>query len=495
MAAIITEQFRINSRKRLFDDITNNANNYYVGIGKQDGWAELNPSQTVPTSPFPAGTPGDAAEVRNNISALFKISGSSVSTMLPNYIIQSDRSYKVYNPYDPTCFYASASEFPCFVISRLDSLGGGTGDHVFLCVGKSHTATFASYSFNRLGSPSENTDEPGLYSYSQDGYIWLYMGRYTAANTSVNNGAFVSYDFNQDVLNSQSPFSVGLIHGFHIINGGTGLTNSLSTPVDVEIIGLVGGAKTILSNVPALLKIENGKIVKITLNDDITDGTTYKDWSNSTARIATSGYSSTHIVPIVSPGNGYENNLETTLPSWYIGVGADTVNSQFVPSGTTYRQISIVKNPKRNDASDITDATFDRVHKSFSTTGNGFASDERLSLGGFDVDTNWKVMQDDYLVATISAVEFKDGVWHYYYYNSIQAGLFDIDGAAALTLVAPDEIELNPDSLQLLANQYDLNANSTLFNTATGEILFIDNRGAVTREQGQNEEIKIIIQL
>ena len=493
MAAIITEQFRINSRKRLFDDITNNANNnYYIGIGKQDGWAELNPSQTVPTSPFPAGTPGDVAEVRKNISALFKISGSSVSTMLPNYIIQSDRSYKVYNPYDPTCFYASSTEFPCFVISRLDSLGGGTGDHVFLCVGKSHTATVASHSFERLGSPSENTDEPGLYSYSQDGYIWLYMGTYEAANTSVNNGAFVSYDFSQTV--TATPFSSGLIHGFHIINGGVDLTTGPSTAVNVEITGLRDGSKTTMT-VPALLKIANGKITKITLNADITVGTAYKLWSSATARITTSGYTTTQIVPIIAPIGGYESKLETTLPSWYIGVGADTVNSQFVPSGTSYRQISIIKNPKKNNNNDLNDATVDRVHKSFSTSGNGYPANERLFLGGFNVDTGWKIKQGNYLVATISAVEFKDNVWYYYYYNSIQAGLFNIDDTQSLTIVAPDDIEIVNDELTLLDNQYDLNDSLTLFNTSTGEILFIDNRGAVTREAGQNEEIKIIIQL
>jgi hypothetical protein len=498
MAAIITEQFRINSRKRLFDDITNNANNYYIGIGKQDGWAELNPSQTVPTSPFPAGTPGDAAEVRKNISALFKISGSSVSTMLPNNIIQSDRDYKVYNPYDPTCFYASSTQFPCFVISRLDSLGGGSGNHVFLCVAKDHDATFASNSYNRIGSPSEvpSTTVPGLYKYSisngGDGYIWLYIGTYEAANTSVNNGAFVSYDFGQTV--TATPFSSGLIHGFHIINAGVNLATGPSTAVNVEITGLRDGSKTTMT-VPALLKIVNGKITKITLNADITVGTTYKLWSSATARITTSGYTTTQIVPIIAPIGGYESKLETTLPSWYIGVGADTVNSQFVPSGTSYRQISIIKNPKRNNNNNLDDATVDRVHKSFSTSENGYPANERLVLSGNNVDTGWKIKQGNYLVATISAVEFKDNVWYYYYYNSIQAGLFNIDHTQSLTIVAPDDIEIVNRELTLLDNQYELNASSTLFNTSTGEILFIDNRGAVTREAGQNEEIKIIIQL
>lgn len=489
MAAIITEQFRINSRKRLFDDIT--SNNYYIAIGKQDSWAELNPLSTQ-TSPFPAGTPGDAAEVRKNISALYKIVTSSVSTMLPNYIIQSDRIYKTYNPYDPTCFYASSTEFPCFVISRLDVDGGGTGNHVFLCVAKTHSATVASQSFNKIGSNTLSTNQPGLYSYSGDGYTWLYIGTYEAANTSVNNGAFVSYDFDQEVTNT--PFSPGLIHGFHIVNGGTSLTNGSSVAVNVEIAGLKNGVKTTLTTVPALLRIEDGKITKISLNDNITTGTTYKLWSAATARITTNGYSSVQIVPIISPIDGYENNLETSLPSWYVGVGADTVNSQYVPSGTSYRQISIIKNPKKNNGTALNEATVDRVHKSFITAGTSYPPDEQLTVEGNLVDTGWKIKQDDYIVATISSVEFKDNKWNYYYYNSNQGGIFDIDNTKSLTFVEPSDIDVNT-TLTLTTGQYVLNSSDSLFDTTTGEILFIDNRGAVTREAGQNEEIKIIIQL
>lgn len=493
MAAIITEQFRINSRKRLFDDITNSSTHYYVGIGKQEEWAELNPGSTQ-TSPFPAGTQGDAAEVRNNISAMFKIAGSNVATMIPNHIVQPDRAYKVYNPYDPTCFYASSSEFPCFAISRLDSIGGGTGDHVFLCIARSHTSTVASYSFNRIGSTTANI--PGIYSYSQDGYVWLYIGRYTAANTSVNNGAFVEFNFDQDVLNGAASVSTGLIHGFHIVNSGYELTDGASVSVSVEIKGLKSNVKTTLV-ADALLTILNGKVVKITLNEDFNDGQTYRGWSNVSAKITTSGYNRVSIVPIVSPLDGYENHLETILPSWYIGVGADTLNAQFVPSGTSYRQISIIKNPKRNNASSITETVVDRVHPSFSTSGNGYAADERLTLEGFDVDSGWKIKQGNYDIATISSVEFKDDAWHYYYYNSIQGGLLNIDDTSDLTIVAPDSISLSTNQLTLSPAQYELNSSltPTLFDKTSGEILFIDNRGEVTREQGQNEEIKIIIQL
>lgn len=491
MAAIITEQFRINSRKRLMQDITNTENNsYYIGIGKEDDWTEKL-STINPTGPFPAGTPGDAAQVRNNISSLFKIASANVSTMLPKYVIQSNRTYKVYNPYDPTCFYASADEFPCFVISRLDN--GGEGDQVYLCIGKSHNATNASTSFQKLGLPDseDGINGPGIYSspiIGGDGYRWLYMGKYIAGRTELNNGSFVAYDFNQNVLNN----TPGLIHGLHIINPGNGLEDA--TDIDLDIM-ITGKRTTALSNsslaTTASVDIVNGSIVKITLNPDITFGDNYKFWEKVTAQVTTSGYESVKIVPIVSPINGYETNIETTLPSWYIGVSSDTIAAQYIPAGTTYRQISILKNPKTNNNDLITGASIDKPHKSFS-------SDTELAIGTSTVGTGWKLRQGgdgEWLVGTISFVEQIGDVYHYYYYNSIEGGLLDISDTEDLIITAPDSLALTDPNLVVLSGNYTLSDDTNKYDRSTGEVLFIDNRGAVTREQGQNEEIKIIIQL
>lgn len=493
MAAIITEQFRINSRKRLMQDIADTENNsYYIGIGKEDDWTEKL-STINPTSPFPAGTPGDAAQVRNNISSLFKIASANVSTMLPKHVIQSNRSYKVYNPYDPTCFYASADEFPCFVISRLDN--GGEGDQVYLCIGKSHDATTASTSFQKLGLPDseDGINGPGIYSsplIGGDGYRWLYMGKYIAGRTELNNGSFVAYDYNQNVLNNSPIASPGLIHGFHIINSGNGLEDATDIDLDITITGERANINSSLTTT-ASVNIVNGSIVKITINPDITFGNNYKLWEKATAQITTAGYESVKIVPIVSPINGYENNIETTLPSWYIGVSSDTIAAQYIPAGTTYRQISILKNPKTNNNDLITGASIDKPHKSFSSA-------TELAIGSSEVGIGWKLRQGDngeWAVGTISFVEQIGGVYHYYYYNSIEGGLLDISAGQDLIIIAPDSLDINPDNLIVLSGNYTLSDDTNKYDRSTGEVLFIDNRGAVTREQGQNEEIKIIIQL
>ena len=103
--------------------------------------------------------------------------------------------------------------------------------------------------------------------------------------------------------------------------------------------------------------------------------------------------------------------------------------------------------------------------------------------------------QGDYSVGIISSVELISGVYYYYYINSIESGLLNINASESLTIIAPDALDLEPNELTLLDTDYELSANSNLYDRSSGEVIFIDNRGAVTREQGQNEEIKIIIQL
>lgn len=499
MAAIITEQFRINSRKRLIDDIFDNANNYYISIGKENQWSELNPD-SIQTSPFPAGTLGDVQEVRNNISAMFKLDSSNTTTVIPKHTIQSDRSYKVYNPYDPTCFYANSEEYPCFVLSRVDVPGGGTGSHVYLCIAKESDAATASQSFDKLGSTVLATDAPGIYNGYGDGYNWLYLGSITL-NSNVNNGAFVAYNFNQDVLGTDDSPSAGLLHGFHIVNGGTGIANVVDESVVINIIGerVDSPLNPYEGGIQGLVTVTDGKVTKVTLDLLSPDGLDpligledLTGFSRLSARITALGYEDVQIVPIVAPLSGYEAILESVLPSWYVGVSADTVNADYVPAGTSYRQIALIKNPLDSNDVAITSSVFDRPHISFS---NG--SGTRLSSSGFNVDAGWKVKQpslfSSYDVATVSSVELVSGEWRYYYYNSISGGLLPINPLLNLILSPPDGV-VAPD-IVINTGDYIIDGFPEWYEPKSGEVLFIDNRGPVTRELGQNEEIKIIIQL
>lgn len=482
MSAIITEQFRRNTRQLLLDDIENN--NYYVGIGKLNDWTEI--ISTQQTSPFPSGAIADQVRVKNNLIEMFR-ANSSIKTVIPKNIISAEKSYKIFNPYDPTCFYASDStgEFPCFVISN--TISGGNGSHIFLCLAKTVDATSANVSAEELGDIDYNS--PGIYTFS-DGYTWLYLGVYEVLDL-INSGSFVSFNFDQNTIVESS----GLIHSLSTIGGLTTNVVDGNHNINIKITGLKGSTYTVYETT-ATAKVLNSRITRLSLNFPTTGdiNTNLFGWSQNTkVEITTTNFNSVKIAPCIAPlTDGYEKTLLNCLPSWYIGVYIDTQSAPTIPSGTSYRQISLIKNPKANDGTTAlgNSDTFVNCLKYFTLSGQ---STIPQSSTGIELGPNWKISQNNIEIGAIAYIKEVSGTYRYYYYSDQEVGFGTLTNSHPLTFVAPTGInsssittDMNPSTAQIDSPGYD---------GVSGEILFIDNRGSVTREEGQNEEIKIIIQL
>src|SRR6056300_1521876 len=114
MAAIITEQFRLNSADILESDITSNS--YYVGIGQQDAWDDV--TGTSASSPYPVGTFKDQQRVLDHITGLFKVNSNNLSRVIPRNDLAISSKCKAYDPLDPTCFYTDTTNNikPCYVM-------------------------------------------------------------------------------------------------------------------------------------------------------------------------------------------------------------------------------------------------------------------------------------------------------------------------------------------------------------------------------------------
>lgn len=493
MAAIITEQFRRQSRALLLNDIS--TNNYYIGIGKQDDWSE--DLSGVQTSPFPLGTLADQARVRDNLSGLFRISTNRISTVLPKNTVDSARAYKVYNPYDPTCFYANdnTGEFPCFVVSNLAS--GGNGSHVFLCLQKTQSATVASVSANELGGLGKSV--PGIYSFN-DGYTWAYIGIYNTTDP-INSNAFVGFNFSQQLPEETPSNTLGLIYGFHILNGGSlpVQTNATTVSLSIKIAGYkLNNSQSEYSEITVsatgIIEAGQSKLSKI-IGPDLTQ-TNLKNWIRAKATILTAGYESVKIEPMIAPIVGFENSLEQCLPSWYVAFYADTFDSAYVPSGTSYRQISLIRNPKNAQGSSTLTASYVQPLKYF--TRSAPLQQTIPSSASAVLDAGWKIIQNNREVGTIAYVQTHQSndelaEYRYYYYNSSNGGFALLDDSSDLTFVPPADV--SSDNIVISAPETFNQSDSTGYSTNSGDILFIDNRGAVLREEGQNEELKIIIQL
>ena len=63
MSAIITDPFKKQLTQTVFDEVANNTNRYYIGIGRSEPWDS---SETVPT---PTDTPRTIRNVRAGLQS------------------------------------------------------------------------------------------------------------------------------------------------------------------------------------------------------------------------------------------------------------------------------------------------------------------------------------------------------------------------------------------------------------------------------------------
>ena len=176
MAAIITEQFRLNSADILESDITSNS--YYVGIGQQDAWDDV--TGTSASSPYPVGTFKDQQRVLDHITGLFKVNSNNLSRVIPRNDLAISAKYKAYDPLDPTCFYADTTNNinPCYVM---------VNDQIFLCLQiPADGSAVDSTVIDTLG----NTFVDYGIATTTSGYTFTYLGRFDQYS-DINSTSFV----------------------------------------------------------------------------------------------------------------------------------------------------------------------------------------------------------------------------------------------------------------------------------------------------------------
>lgn len=483
MAAIITEEFRRQSRKLFRDDIT--ANSYYIGIGKSDDWSEITGTNEI--SPFPSGAIADQQRVRDNLTGLFNV--TNVTNVIPKNTIVVGRKYKVFNQYDPTTFYASerTDEYPCYVTANFAS--GNNGNHVFICLAKTNDADGVSTSAQRLGdaatSNSTAVNTFGVYSFD-DGYTWAYLGVYNVAN-QINSSSFVSFDFLQNA-NSVTA-TAGLLHNVDVVY--SPIITSLPQTVTLRIAGFKTNGQYAEYDILSTPKLEANKLTKIyfpLLNNDDSVNVNLLDWTQR-VKVSIIGFEDIKLAASVAPATGFEKNMINCLPSWYVGFYADTGVTSFIPDNTFYRQVSLIKNPKK-----LNGESFDN-NRAFVNPLNYFtlSQNEIPKIGAIDIGPGTLILQNNKEAGSIEYIQKPENEPYRYYYSTTQeSGFSNIIQGVQIVFKKPDGD--SNDVVTIIDGPATVVTNSD-YDKNTGDILFIDNRGPIKRESGQNEEIKIIIQL
>ena len=444
MTAIITDKLKKQLLLSIVDDVDSADNNYFIGIGKSETW---NATDAAPT---PKNSLRDERNLGLSLQSVKSIADKSLVIPRTDW-----SSGAIYSSYNDNIEGHPASSYYVFT----------DDNHVYICLQQGRNAAG-----NAVNSTVKPTGTSGNAFKTADGYVWKFLysiGALTASKFLSSNFLPVTFI---ETTDSDSPASIveqkgiqdvavaGEIVGYTVTSGGTGYT---STPT-ATILGNGTSAQ-------ADVTVSGGAVSKVDAKD--LSGTLAFGSGYSYADITLTGGGGTGatIRPIIGVKNGFGADPRDDLRARAIMFNSKpdgTESGDFV-IGNDFRQVALIKNPLTYTNAKLTDATGNALNKlNLSTISVAFSPDKTI----------------ENISGTKAYIDKVDSDNLYYHQNETTGfGLFspgdaisETDGSGAGVVAADSAGDFNP---------------------LTGDILYIDNRAAVTRVAEQTEDIKIVIQL
>ena len=312
---------------------------YYIGLGKSEPFTGLDGSDSTPGNPLACHRTN--INVRNNLIVLKKVvAGASGLTttgsagyLIPRINWTSLQSYKQYDQTDPTVYYPTTSGvttlYPCYVISN---------SKIYICLsnGSNGLSTIPASSV----APSGST----LYAVEteSDGYSWCYVAAIGLDSGVNDTNQFVKIQVGGNA--GATSVTPGAIYAADIIQSGLGYTSNTYTGIPIKGDG-TGGVATVIVSAGSISSVQ------ITSHGS---GYTYGTIDTSDKTFSTGGSPTTPgiIYPLITPILGIGYNPVSDLPAWFCGLYAlfGAPDSAYVgtddqPAATTFRQVSVLRNP------------------------------------------------------------------------------------------------------------------------------------------------------
>jgi len=448
MAAIITNRMRIKNASKFLDTV--NSDSVYFFIGKTQPWA--NSDTTIVT---PVDSENDQVLAQQKMIAMKLIAASDTSHSITRYNWTSGTTYSEYDDQDSALttrqFYVLTDDFNVY-----KCLKAGSGASVVKPTGTTYTV---------------NAEE-------SDGYIWKYM--YTLSGTSTDKfltntfmpvQTLTGADDGSGQWDVESNAVDGAIYHVRVDNGGSGYTDNTYTGVAIDGDG---------SSAEVTVVVASGAVSYITVT---TNGTGYKRASIDIDGISGIGGNGDAVVtPIISPilGHGADPILE--LGGNYVIVNARlefAEGSGDFPTDNDFRRIGLIQDPftvgtttvatdttlhacHRMTLSSVADVSVDDIILNASSDGSGVAVSRVVSI-----DTSTRI------VSHIPIANSDGG-----YANFAAAENVYVSG--------------NPTSVATVSS---VDATFPEVEKYSGQIMYVENRGAVSRAADQIEDIKLIIEM
>tara|TARA_Y100000592_G_scaffold101186_1_gene186564 strand:+ start:10357 stop:11799 length:1443 start_codon:yes stop_codon:yes gene_type:complete len=480
MAAIITEKFRTHSAKQFIEDFGEGTSSTYMFIGRPFPWTD----DTAP--PSPANSVGEEMDAYSDMVALKKVSSADVSHALSRRNWDSTGN-TIYDQYDHEISASSTSNATSSSNLYDSKFYVITEDfNVYKCI---RTGTDANGVLQKSTVKPTGTSSTALVETSDTGtvtgrgYLWKYMYTVSAADTikftttdfmpvktigaktalgGVSDDGSSQWNVENDAIDG------GILH-VKVVNGGAGYTAS-QTHTGVAING-DGSSAQCTVHVNA-----SGVVSHITVTNN---GTGYRRASIDIDGISGVGTPSTSAVvtPIISPLYGHGAN-----PVEELGGNLVMVNSRLefaegsgdFPTDNDFRRIGLIQDPFSTGTTVATDANYAAYHKMTLSSVTGLSVDDIIR------DAN----ADGSGVAVSRIVSISGNVVsHIPQANS---------GGTYVNFSATDTVYKGSSSIGTVSS---VDSSFPEIVKYSGNIMYVENRGAVTRAADQIEDIKLIIQM
>ena len=497
MPAIITSKFRIHNSEQFSESFSESAsNNYYLGIGRPqgfttsnrpDGRTENEGTDTTPVTPI-----DDTVEEfysYDDMLAAKKITSSDVSFVIPRRNWTAGTVYDTYS-HDIGEYTTGSTSV------RKTSTSGATTlfDSTFYVLSSARNV----YKCLDNNGGATSTDEPTGVSTSvittTDSYKWKFMYTLSAAQQA----NFLSTDFmavspnsspGSDQSNVISAAVDGSIDVVKIKTGGSGGTNGTFTSIPIRGDGS-GGVATVV--------VGGGAVTSVTVT---TPGTGYTFATISNAQIVAAGATNlagAELDVIIPPKGGHGANAQEELGAFFVMMntsleGTESANSGDFSAVNDFRKIALLRDPTKS-ASAVT-ANTARLTKAVkiasSPTPGTFVPDEEINQA---------------TTGAVGKVVEWDSTNNILYYIQTRHNNAGVDANGNLTAFSGANVITGQGGSSPTGTP-DTSSTGTVNNVSfssgysepevdhdSGDVLYIENRTPIQRAPDQTENIKLVIE-
>ena len=474
MAAIITEKFRLHNAKQFREVASESGNDMYMFIGRPSAWSDdSNP-------PTPVDSLNDEYDAYANMVALKKVASTDVSHAIVRRDWTSDTVYDEYR-HNYSSSNTSNSGASTLWASTFYVM---TDDYnVYKCISNNSGAqSTVKPDHTTVAIPTES-----------DGYKWKFMYSVSAsdvikfvtsdfipvktlgAKTAVEGDSGALGTAASDDASAQWDVENGAVDGtiehIRVTAAGSGYTDGTYT------VAIAGDG----SSATASITVSSGAVSAATIN---AVGSGYSVASiNSATFIASAGSgSSATFDVIVSPKAGHGSDPVEELGGNYVIVNSRleyAEGSGDFPTENDFRQIGLIVNPTNIGTNTLSSASTLSASNAFTMASGATmpSVDDKIrnastlaagSAAGIVVSVDSTNRIISYLPSTGSTDLYND--------FSASDTVYSSAGASLGTISSVD------------STRPEVQRNS-------GDIVYIENRGAVARAADQIEDIKLIIEM